>query len=74
MAWLKITHTGGWETINLDQVYRIAETASTDLTFYDANSILPTTYTFASSAEKDEFLQKFESIIRLIDIDKLAQQ
>lgn len=74
MVWIKLTHATGEEYLNIEQVYKIYESAPTELTFYDANSILPTTYTFASVQEKNDFLQKFESIVRLIDIDKLAPQ
>jgi hypothetical protein len=74
MTWIKITHTGGSTYLNLDQVYRFEQTSSTDLTFYDANSILPTTYTFSSNANLVTFVKKLESFCKVIDIDQLAPQ
>jgi hypothetical protein len=60
--------------LNLDQVYSIEESGTTDLTIHDANSILPVTYTFSSASERSAVLSKLESIARVIDIDKLANQ
>jgi len=74
MIWIKLTHTSGADYINLEQVYRIFQTAPTDLTFYDANSILPITYSFSSAQETLDVLAKLESLARIIDIDKLAAQ
>ena len=74
MVWIKLTHTGGDDYINLEQVYRIYETSSTELTFYDANSVLPISYTFASPSVLMDTLSKFERIVRVIDIDNLAPQ
>lgn len=74
MIWIKVTHTGGSTYLNIDQVYRFEQTSSTDITFYDANSILPTTYTFSSAAVLASFMKKLESISRVIDIDQLAPQ
>jgi len=74
MNWIKLTHVSGVDYINLTEVYRIVQTASTDLTFYDANSILPITYTFSSAQELTEALNKLERIINTIDIDALANQ
>lgn len=74
MVWIKLTHSTGADFINLEQVYRIYVTSPTELTFYDANSILPISYTFASSADLTDALSKFESIVRVIDIDNLAPQ
>ena len=74
MVWIKLTHTGGDDYINLEQVYRIYETSPTELTFYDANSVLPISYTIASAASLKDALSKFESIVRVIDIDNLAPQ
>jgi hypothetical protein len=74
MVFIKLTHSGGSDYINLDQVYRIYQTSSTELTFYDANSVLPISYTFATSSDLKDALNKFESIVRVIDIDNLAPQ
>lgn len=74
MIWIKLTHTGGSVYLNLEQVYRYEQTSSTDITFYDANSILPTTYTFATSVALTAFLAKLTSISKVIDIDQLATQ
>lgn len=74
MNWIKLTHVSGVDYINLTEVYRIVQTTSTDLTFYDANSILPITYTFSSAQELTTSLNKLERIINTIDIDSLADQ
>ena len=74
MIWIKLTHTIGADYINLEQVYRILQTASTDITFYDANSILPSTYSFSTAQETVDVLDKLESLAQIIDIDKLADQ
>jgi len=74
MIWIKLTHTIGADYINLEQVYRILQTASTDITFYDANSILPITYSFSTAQETIDVLDKLESLAQIIDIDKLADQ
>jgi hypothetical protein len=74
MIWIKLTHSGGEDYINLGQVYRIYQTSGTQLTFYDANSILPISYNFATNADLKDALSKFQSIVRVIDIDNLAPQ
>lgn len=74
MIWIKLTHTTGADYINLEQVYRIFQTSPTDLTFYDANSILPITYSFSTAQETIDVLDKLESLAQIIDIDKLADQ
>lgn len=74
MVWIKITHVGGSVYLNLEQVYRYELTSSTQITFYDANSILPTSYTFATSGDLDKFVAKLSSISKVIDIDQLATQ
>jgi hypothetical protein len=74
MTWIKITHTGGSEYLNISLVYRVVRTTSTQLTVYDASALLPTSYSFSSSVELDQFLLKFESIFKVIDIDALATQ
>jgi hypothetical protein len=74
MAWIKITHTAGSMYLNLDQVYRYEQTASAEITFYDANSILPTSYSFSTALELTEFIAKLKSILNVIDIDQLATQ
>lgn len=74
MTWIKLTHTTGTVYLNLDQVYRFEETSSTDVTFYDANSILPTTYAFATATALKVFMAKLTNISKVIDIDQLATQ
>jgi|688.fasta_scaffold76327_4 hypothetical protein len=74
MVWIKLTHTSGSVYLNLEQVYRYEQTASTEITFYDANSILPTSYTFATAAALTECIAKLTSISKVIDIDQLATQ
>ena len=74
MAFIKLTHTAGADYINLDHIYRIVETTSTEITIYDANSVLPISYSFIDAQEQIDVLAKFESIIGIIDIDKLADQ
>jgi hypothetical protein len=74
MVWIKLTHSGGADFINLDQVYKIKQTSATELTFYDANSILPISYSFSTLANLNDALNKFQSIVRVIDIDNLAPQ
>jgi len=74
MTFIRLTHSSGSIYINLDQVYSIEETGISDLTIYDANSILPVTYSFSTAADRSEVLAKLESITRVIDIDKLANQ
>lgn len=75
MNWIKITDVGGPDYINLSQLYRIVGNPSTfQLTFYDANSILPITYTFSNLADYNTFVNKIERVAAIIDIDSLAPQ
>lgn len=75
MAWIKITDVGTPDYINLDQLYKIeADAGAYTLTFWDANSVLPTTYTFGSLDEFSTFINKLERVINTIDIDALAPQ
>lgn len=74
MVWIKLNHTTGSVYLNLEQVYRFEQTASTEITFYDANSILPTSYNFSTAAELTTFISKLVSISKVIDIDQLATQ
>jgi hypothetical protein len=74
MTWIKLTHAAGSTYINVEQVYRIDETSSVEITLYDANSILPTSYTFANPQAKREVLAKLNAILSVIDIDQLATQ
>lgn len=74
MVWIKLTHTTGSVYLNLEQVYRFEETSSTELTFYDANSILPTTYAFATASALKVFMAKLKNISNVIDIDQVASQ
>lgn len=75
MAWIKITDVGTPDYINLDQLYKIeADAGAYTLTFWDANSVLPTTYTFGGLDEFSTFINKLERVINTIDIDALAPQ
>ena len=74
MTFIKLTYSTGTVYLNLDNVYSIQETGTSDLTIYDANSILPVSYTFSSVTERDKVIAKLESIVRVIDIDALAPQ
>jgi hypothetical protein len=75
MRWIKLTYSSGVRYINLEQVYAIDGTSSSNsITFYDSNSILPITYSFASAQEKQEVISKLAAIISPIDIDSIAPQ
>jgi hypothetical protein len=74
MVWIKLNHVGGSVYLNLEQVYRYEKTAVAAITFYDANSILPTTYSFSTAVIRDAFVKKLESLSKVIDIDQLATQ
>ena len=74
MVWIKLTHSTGSVFLNLEQVYRYEETSPTEITFYDANSILPTSYSFNSAAELTIFVSKLSSISKVIDINQIANQ
>ena len=74
MVWIKITHLAGYIHLNLEQVYRFERTAPTEITFYDANSILQTSYSFATELELTQMMDKLVSILKVIDIDQLAAQ
>ncbi len=74
MRWIKLTYDTGSQLINMEQLYRVEQTSSTDLTFYDANSVLPTSYTFSSSDECTETLNKLIQILNAVDIEHLANQ
>jgi hypothetical protein len=74
MVWIKLNHTGGSVFLNFEQVYRYEATSSTEITFYDANSILPTSYTFSTAAQLSAVMAKLASISKVIDIDQLATQ
>ena len=74
MTWIKLTHSTGADYINLAQIYRIIQSTTLELTFYDANSILPISFTFSSADELTATLKKLESLVNLIDIESLANQ
>ena len=74
MTWIKLNHTSGSVYLNLEQVYRFEKTTSTEITFYDANSILPTSYSFSTALQLEEFIAKLVSFSKVIDIDRLATQ
>ena len=74
-TWIKFNNLGTAEYLNLENTYRIVpDAANLQLTFYDVNSILPLTITFASLADFTETLSKLESIVKVIEIDALAPQ
>lgn len=73
MTFIKLTHTGGFVYLNLENVYSMEKTSATDLTVTDFNSG-SVTYTFASASDLSEAIAKLESITRVIDIDSLAKQ
>jgi len=75
MAWIKLTDVGGPDYLNLDAIYKIVvDSTSFTLTFYDANSVLPKTYTFVDLSTLNATVLKFESIVNIIDVDRLATQ
>jgi hypothetical protein len=74
MAWIKLEHTSGFDIINLDKVYKILETSPVEITFYDSNSFLPTSYTFNTPDEKNHFYHNLIKIIKIIDVSQLARQ
>lgn len=75
MRWIKLTYSSGIRYINLEEVYSIDGTSSaTAITFYDSNSILPITYSFASAQEKEEVLSKLAALLSPIDLDLIAPQ
>jgi hypothetical protein len=74
MRWIKLTHTSGSVYLNLEQVYRYEATSSTEITFYDANSILPTSYTFATPSELNIIIKKLSGLLNIVDIDQLVAQ
>lgn len=74
MTFIKLTHSSGSVYLNLDQIVSIEETSTTDLTVYDNTNASPFVYSFSSTSTRSEVIAKLESIIRVIDIDKLATQ
>jgi hypothetical protein len=75
MRWIKLTYATGIQYINLEKVYSIdGSTDPLEIIFYDSTSIMPISYAFATTAEKDAAFSKISSIINAIDIDLLAQQ
>jgi len=74
MRWLKIVHNGGVDHLNLDHVYRVKKHTATEVIFYDANSVLPVGYVFASAADCDFFLAQLSKIVTPVDLSDLAPQ
>ena len=74
MAWIELDHTLGSDLINLDKVYKILITSPVEITFYDSNNFLPTSYTFSTSNEKDHFYNNLSKCINAIPVSKLARQ
>ncbi len=74
MKWIKLTHSTGADYINIEQIYKLVQSSPTVITIYDANSILPTSYAFATAQDLTDALAKFSSIVQVIDIDNLAPQ
>lgn len=74
MAWIELDHTTGSDLINLDRVYKILVTSPVEVTFYDSNSFLPTSYTFSTPEERDHFYNNLMKFINAIPVSKLARQ
>lgn len=74
MRWIKIDHTDGVTFLNITQVFQFEASSTDEVTFYDANSILPTTFTFSSQNDRDEFLAKMSSILDVVNVDAMAVQ
>lgn len=74
MTFIKLTHSSGSVYLNLDQIVSIEPSSTANLIVSDITSASPTTYTFSSQSVRNEVVAKLESITRVIDIDKLANQ
>jgi hypothetical protein len=74
MTFIKLTHSTGSIYLNLDNVYSIEETGSPGTDLIVSSGVTTQTYSFATPTELDEALAKLKSIIRVIDLDQLANQ
>jgi hypothetical protein len=74
MTFIKLTHSTGSIYLNLDNVYSIEETGSPGTDLIVSAGATTQTYSFATPTELDEALAKLKSIIRVIDLDQLANQ
>lgn len=74
MTWIELDHTSGSDLINLDKVYKILITSPVEITFYDSNSFLPTSYTFSTPEEAGHFYNNLSKFIKAIPVSKLARQ
>ncbi len=74
MTWIKITHIGGTDYLNLDQVNRFKETGVADLIVYYLDPAMTVTYSLASADDRASLISKLSSVLKVIDIDQLATQ
>tara|TARA_R110000868_G_scaffold231555_1_gene484970 strand:- start:333 stop:560 length:228 start_codon:yes stop_codon:yes gene_type:complete len=74
MTFIKLTHSTGSIYLNLDNVYSIEEIGSPGTDLIISSSGTSVTYSFATPTKLDEALAKLKSIIRVIDLDQLANQ
>ena len=75
MRWIKLTHASGIQYINLEKVYMIdGSTDPLEIIFYDSGSVMPISYAFTTTSEKNEVFSKLSSLINSIDLELLAQQ
>lgn len=72
MSWLKFTHVEGEDLVNLDKVFRIKKTSSTEVTMYDTNSIIPLTFQFESETEASQFMYKLTQVLDTMNLDELS--
>jgi len=74
MTFIKLTHSTGSIYLNLDNVYSIEEAGAPGTDLIVSAGDTTQTYSFATPTELDEALAKLKSIIRVIDLDQLANQ
>ena len=74
MTFIKLTHSTGSIYLNLDNVYSIEEAGPPGTDLIVAFGTFTQTYSFDTPTELDEALAKLKSILRVIDLDKLANQ
>jgi hypothetical protein len=74
MAWIKFEHTTGTARINMNDTYKIEDSGTLTITFYDSYSLLPVLYTFQNEQAKIEILTKLDKIIPIVNLDSLSPQ
>jgi hypothetical protein len=74
MAWIKLTHSTGIDYLNTDNIIRFTTPTATSLEIYDMSLASPATYTFLSSDDLKEVTAKLENILKVLDINQLANQ